>query len=307
MTFTLRQHRLAGVPFVAANAAGGALASPRMIVLHDTAGRLDKGNSVAWFRSKPCKTSAHLVVERDGSVTQMVPFDRVAFHAGRSRWRDWVGCNSVSIGIEIVNPGALDGNGRAWFHKDEHGRPRESGFPVAALERRCTAEHGDALWMPYTDAQVTAVKQLCRALIEAYPDCNEIVTHWMISPGRKVDTNPLLPLEDIRAYALGLDDDADETQSRPPPDVLGQAPPPKTIAHSTEMQAGAGTVGGGVIALAHQVQRSAKDQISAGHSSGRMIVLGILLDPLVLTSAASVLFGVYLMAKRWGRWKREGK
>ena len=34
------------------------------------------------------------VVERDGSVTQLVAFDRVAWHAGQSQWRGRSGCNA---------------------------------------------------------------------------------------------------------------------------------------------------------------------------------------------------------------------
>ena len=106
--------RVAGIPFKAANSSGGPMA-PSVIVLHDTAGRLAKGSSVDWFRSKDCTTSAHFVVERDGSVTQLVRTDRKAFHAGTSSWQGRAFCNAFSIGIEIVSPGKLDGNGKAWF------------------------------------------------------------------------------------------------------------------------------------------------------------------------------------------------
>jgi hypothetical protein len=41
------------------------------------------------------------------------------------------------------------------------------------------------------------VQDLCEALCKSY-GIKEIVTHWLISPGRKVDTNPLFPLEQLR-------------------------------------------------------------------------------------------------------------
>lgn len=44
---------------------------------------------------------------------------------------------------------------------------------------------------------------VCRALAEAYP-IEEIITHWLISPGRKIDTNPLFPLEQVRAAVAPL-------------------------------------------------------------------------------------------------------
>jgi N-acetylmuramoyl-L-alanine amidase len=197
--------RLSGVRFVPATSSGAAL-SPSLIVVHDTAGRLDKFSSVNWFASKGCKTSAHFVVEVDGTITQMVRTDRRAFHAGQSSWNGKRFCNSFSIGIEIVNPGKLSDDGRAWFGK----------ATSEPLTHKKTKEHGDGWWMSYPPAQILAVKKLCRALMEEYPDCNEIVTHWMISPKRKIDTNPLFPLDEVFAYAEGHDE--------PPVDLPSDTP-----------------------------------------------------------------------------------
>lgn len=300
LKFAIAKHRLAGVPFVAARACGGSL-SPQLIILHDTAGRIDTGNSVAWFRSKDCGTSAHVVVERDGSLTQMVPFNVKAFHAGKSSWRGRQFCNSFAVGIEIVNPGALDRNGRAWFHKSS-----EPGFPVTAIEHKATAEHGDAWWMPYTDAQIATVKALCRALVETYPDCNEIVTHWLVSPGRKVDTNPLLPLDDIRAFALGLDDGEDEPVSKPPADVLGQAAPPATPAHSTEVQSG--LLGGGASAfgLYQAAQPSLAKATASGALDAQVLIWSLLTDPIFIGLLGGVFCAAYAVFKRLTRLKTQG-
>lgn len=191
-------HKLEGHSFAQAHAFGGDLASPSLIVLHDTAGRLTKGNSVDWFCSSDCGTSAHVVIERDGSITQVVPFNRVAFHAGKSSYNGKSvrgSCNAFSIGIEIVNPGKLDKDGKAWFHK-----PSEAGF--AGTERRGTKEHGVGWWMGYTPEQIDTVSNLCQALVAEYPSITDISTHWYISPGRKVDTNPLFPLEQVRQQAF---------------------------------------------------------------------------------------------------------
>ena len=47
------------------------------------------------------RVSSHLLIERSGEVTQFVPFDRRAWHAGESRFRGNTGCNDFSIGIEL--------------------------------------------------------------------------------------------------------------------------------------------------------------------------------------------------------------
>lgn len=235
----IRNGRVAGCRFVPATSSGGPI-TPTLIVLHDTAGRLDKGSSVAWFRSKKCTTSAHFVVERDGEIVQMVECTKKAFHAGASEWRGRKFCNSFSIGIEIVNPGKLDAGGRAWFGKATD----------APIERQATLAHGDGYWLPYTPEQIGAVKGLCRAIIAAYPDCNEITTHWAISPGRKIDPCPLLPLDDIVAHALG-EDNADESdrnsQVGPEPAAAGLsplAPPASVIQTSTGVNAAHVGLGG---------------------------------------------------------------
>lgn len=185
--------------WVKANASGSRM-TPEIIILHDTAGQLTPGSSVSWFASAECQTSAHLVIERDGRVTQMVPFDVKAFHAGESNWRGRRYCNSFAIGIEIVNPGLMTRKGdiaQAWFHKGA------AGIPISQCVEMATSEHGKGWWLPYTSEQIEAVTEICRALVVAYPTIVDITTHWQVSPGRKIDTGPQFPLEQIRAACLG--------------------------------------------------------------------------------------------------------
>ena len=51
------------------------------------------------------EVSSHLLIERDGRVTQFVNFDERAWHAGVSAWGAITDVNSNSIGIELSNPG----------------------------------------------------------------------------------------------------------------------------------------------------------------------------------------------------------
>ena len=48
------------------------------------------------------RVSSHVLIARDGSLTQYVPFGRRAWHAGTSHWRGRDGCNDFSIGVELV-------------------------------------------------------------------------------------------------------------------------------------------------------------------------------------------------------------
>jgi N-acetylmuramoyl-L-alanine amidase len=70
------------------------------IVIHYTAGS-SRESSVSTLINPGSKASAHLVIGRDGKITQLVPFDTIAWHAGNSSYKGRVGLNSYSIGIEI--------------------------------------------------------------------------------------------------------------------------------------------------------------------------------------------------------------
>lgn len=98
------------------------------------------------------RVSSHVVVARDGGLTQYVPFDERAWHAGASYWRGREACNDFSIGIE------LEGT-------DE---------------------------VPYDDRQYETLAQIVVALQRAYPSLAEgwIAGHSDIAPGRKTDPGP---------------------------------------------------------------------------------------------------------------------
>jgi N-acetylmuramoyl-L-alanine amidase len=75
-----------------------------MLVLHYT-GMTDAASAIARLRDPESKVSAHYVVAEDGQILRLVDEEKRAWHAGRSFWRNVTALNSVSIGIEIVNPG----------------------------------------------------------------------------------------------------------------------------------------------------------------------------------------------------------
>lgn len=55
-----------------------------------------------YFQSiKDLKVSAHLLIKRDGQITQFVPFNKRAWHAGTSCYQGRENCNDFSIGIEL--------------------------------------------------------------------------------------------------------------------------------------------------------------------------------------------------------------
>lgn len=180
---------------------GGPLSKPTVIIMHDTAGRLEAKSSVDWLTNKAAKASAHLVVGRNpGEVWQLAPFNKQTWHAGKSVYKGRSGVNQFGIGIEFVNPGKLNSGGRAWFGQSFN--LKEYG-----IERAKSEYHGDGWWMPYTPFQISFAVEISNLLMEQYETITDISTHYIISPKRKVDVNPLFPLDYVRSRAFGRADD----------------------------------------------------------------------------------------------------
>jgi N-acetylmuramoyl-L-alanine amidase len=99
-----RLHRDDGTPYAfRASPHTGPVIKPRWLVMHYTASANASG-AISWFEDPQSKVSAHIVIAKDGTITQCVPFNRRANHAGKSSWkgvdgrrrwtprRSWPGC-----------------------------------------------------------------------------------------------------------------------------------------------------------------------------------------------------------------------
>jgi N-acetylmuramoyl-L-alanine amidase len=72
------------------------------VVIHATA--IDSlEESVSYFLKPTTEVSAHFVVDRDGTVVQLVPVEKRAWHAGTSILGGVERVNDFSVGIEMVN------------------------------------------------------------------------------------------------------------------------------------------------------------------------------------------------------------
>ncbi len=63
--------------------------------------QLDSNQHPYFLSIKDLKVSSHLLIKRTGEVIQFVPFDKRAWHAGRSSFNEQENCNDYSIGIEL--------------------------------------------------------------------------------------------------------------------------------------------------------------------------------------------------------------
>jgi N-acetylmuramoyl-L-alanine amidase len=108
--------------------------------------------AIRWLAHPDSKVSCHYVIDEEGTITQMVPEGLRAWHAGASHWAGESDINSVSIGIEIQNPG------------------HAQGYP------------------DFPSAQMQAVAALCRDIAWRRGIAPEgILAHSDVAPGRKID------------------------------------------------------------------------------------------------------------------------
>jgi len=200
---SIRNHRLVGeqVSFRATPNVGGAL-QPRYLVLHYTAGSSAASSIESLCTKKPQgNASAHVVLARDGAITQLAPFNVVTWHAGVSQWLGIEGLNSASIGIEIDNAGPMNQVGDrfvAWF-----GREYPAGEVLMAAHK-----HGGPVrpWHAYTEAQIGRCLELAELLVQHY-GLQDVLGHDDIARGRKQDPGPAFPLASVASRALGRGDD----------------------------------------------------------------------------------------------------
>ena len=98
------------------------------------------------------RISAHLLLDRHGEITQYVPFNMRAWHAGESYFSGRKRCNDFSIGIELEGTDDL----------------------------------------AYTDIQYQTLAEVTHIIMNRWPSITQqrIVGHCDIAPNRKTDPGP---------------------------------------------------------------------------------------------------------------------
>jgi len=206
----IKNHRLyqdnrSIVPFQKTTNQGTKLkgSKPEFIIIHYTAGPTAK-NTIDWFKNKHASASAHLVVGHDGSITQMVRFDTVGWHAGRSSWKDINGLNRFSVGIEIANWGALMGQSGHW--RSWTGAPVTDDRVIVAAHRN--QPNRKRAWEIFDTEQIETTLEIIRTLASHYDiEPDNVLGHDDISPARKTDPGPAWDMERFRAKVFGRRDD----------------------------------------------------------------------------------------------------
>src|ERR1700741_699259 len=139
-----------------------------MLVLHYT-GMVSAAAALERLCDPDARVSAHYVIEENGVIWRLVPENRRAFHAGASCWEGESDLNSVSLGIEIVNPG------------------HECGY------------------RPFPEVQMSSVERLCQELIGRHSiPPHGVVGHSDIAPTRKSDPGELFDWASLARAGIGI-------------------------------------------------------------------------------------------------------
>lgn len=171
---------------------------PDTLVFH-ASGTGSLQSAVQYLLDAEVKASAHLLIGRNGSIVQLMPFDRIAWHAGVSEYQGRTDLNRYALGIELENAGRLIRSGDqyiAWF-----GRAYGEEDIIQAVH---PGESQVSYWHRYTEAQISTVLEVCRVLLSEY-DIGALVGHDELAVDSKTAPGPAFPMKMIR-HRLLLDD-----------------------------------------------------------------------------------------------------
>jgi len=140
----------------------------KFIIFHYT-GMKRESDALKRLTDIQSEVSCHYLIKDNGEIVKLVPDLYIAWHAGKSSWKNCRSLNQNSIGIEITNPGH---------------------------------EHG---YKKYTKKQITSLLKLSKFLIKKYKIIsNNFLGHSDIAALRKKDPGEKFPWEYLSKNKIGI-------------------------------------------------------------------------------------------------------
>ena len=125
--------------------------------------------SIERLKNPKYKVSCHYLINRKGEIIQLVKDKKVAWHAGKSKWKKNTNLNKNSIGIELVNKG------------------HEFGY------------------QNFSPKQISSLIRLCKYLKKKYLIKKEnFLGHSDIAPLRKIDPGEKFPWKKLSNHNIGI-------------------------------------------------------------------------------------------------------
>ena len=172
----------------------GGQVEQNLAVIHYTCGA-SLESTVRYLMRDHSRAAYHILIGRNGDLTQLVDFEHCAWHAGNCKWKGVTHLNKYSIGIGLCNYGPL-------LKQAENDYYTPAAYPTSTakvLEEDTVKKrhkNGDCVygyWEKYPERQLFTLALVMHALLTTYP-ITEIVGHDDIAPGRKIDPGPAFPL-----------------------------------------------------------------------------------------------------------------
>ena len=140
----------------------------KFIIIHYT-GMKNEKDAIDRLTNPQSKVSTHYFIKLNGKILNMVPDSYVAWHAGKSKWKNYTNLNCNSLGIEISNSGHAFGYKK--FNKN----------------------------------QIKSLILLLKILIKKYRiDLRNILGHSDIAPDRKKDPGEKFPWQFLAGRKLSF-------------------------------------------------------------------------------------------------------
>ena len=139
-------------------------ANIKFIIIHYT-GMQSEIESINRLKNPRYKVSCHYFINRRGIVTRMVEDRNTAWHAGKSKWKQYVNLNKYSLGIELTNKGHKFG------------------------------------YQKFSPRQINSLIRLCKILKKKYSIKKEnFLGHSDIAPLRKIDPGEKFPWKKLSSH-----------------------------------------------------------------------------------------------------------
>ena len=139
----------------------------KFVIIHYT-GMQSEIESIKRLKSSKYKVSCHYLINRKGQIIQMVKDQKIAWHAGKSKWKKFTNLNKLSLGVELVNKGYQFG------------------------------------YQSFTKNQIKSVIKLCKFLKKKYNIKKEnFLGHSDIAPQRKIDPGEKFPWKKLNKHKIG--------------------------------------------------------------------------------------------------------
>jgi len=140
----------------------------KFIIFHYT-GMKSESDALNRLTDIQSNVSSHYLIKDNGEIVRLVPDLYIAWHAGKSSWKNYKSLNQNSIGIEITNPGH---------------------------------EHG---YKKFSQKQISSLLKLSKFLIKKYKiSSKNILGHSDIAVLRKKDPGEKFPWEYLSKNKIGI-------------------------------------------------------------------------------------------------------